>query len=324
MFREWNPPNRFNPLEMEWEEPPPKANLEITEDDTRSILSHNPGRPYGFAWSVNPYRGCTHACAYCYAREHHEFLDLGGGSDFERKIAVKHRAPKLLRQALKRRSWRGEMIFFSGVTDCYQPLERRFGLTRACLEVCAAFRNPVGLITRSPLILRDLDVLEQLNAWGAVSVSLSIPIVDRHFCAALEPGAPPPAVRLQAVRALADAGIPVGVSLMPLIPGINDATIPTTLQAARDAGASWAWTGLLKLPGPVGAVFERRLRATLPDRAQAVMKRHRRALSGDQSSKATLQMFRLWHRRLGYGPMPTEPHPSPFRRPGQTEQLSLL
>jgi len=323
MFREWNPPNRFNPREIDWEVPPPKARLEITEDDTRSIVVHNASRAYGFAWSVNPYRGCTHACAYCYAREHHEFLDLGGGTDFERRIAVKHRAPALLRKTLMRKSWKGELIFFSGVTDCYQPLERRFGLTRACLEVCAEFRNPVGILTRSPLILRDLDVLRRLNAHGAVSVSVSIPIVDGRFCRAIEPGAPSPAARLRAVEALAEAGIPVGISLMPMIPGINDATIPHTLKAGREVGARWAWTGLLKLPGPVEAVFTNRIREALPDRAEMVLKRYRRALRGDASWKATLQMFRIWHAKLGYGEMPKPPEPTPFQRAGETEQLRL-
>ena len=323
MFREWNPPNRFNPREIDWDEPPPKARLEITEDDTRSIVVHNPTRMYGFAWSVNPYRGCTHACAYCYAREHHEFLDLGGGTDFERKIAVKHRAPELLRKRLMGRSWRGELIFFSGVTDCYQPVERRYRLTRQCLEVCADFRNPVGLLTRSPLLLRDLDVLLRLHEHRAVVVSVSLPIVDPEFCRAIEPGAPSPAARLRMVEALAEAGIPVGISLMPMIPGINDATIPHTLKAAREAGASWAWTGLLKLPGPVEAVFTTRLREALPDRAETVLRKYRRALTGDQAWKSTLQLFRLWHRKLGFGEMPTPPDPTPFRRPGHTEQLQL-
>ena len=221
-----NPPNRFSPVEIEWEEPPPAAKIEVIEDHSQGALSRNDSPDIPFTYSVNPYRGCTHACAYCYARPTHEYLGFGAGTDFERKITVKLRAPELLTEAFEAPSWTGEPVCFSGVTDCYQPLERRYRLTRRCLEVAATYRNPVQIITRSPLITRDLDVLGALNEHGAISVTFSLPILDPALAAALEPGAPPPSARLRAMAVLAQAGVLIGVSLGPLIPGINDSGIP--------------------------------------------------------------------------------------------------
>ena len=333
-----NPPNRFAPVEIDWEEPPPPAKLEVIEDDSKGALAHNDSPDIPFSWSVNPYRGCTHACAYCYARTTHEYLGYGAGTDFERKILVKRRAPELLEEAFLAPSWKGERVAVSGVTDCYQPLERRYGLTRACLTVAARYRNPVMLITRSPLITRDLDVLGELHAHGAVSVSISIPILDAPIARALEPGAPPPAARLAAIRALADTGIPVGVSLGPVIPGLNDSGLPNTLKAAREAGAVWAFAMLVRLPGAVETVFQERLREELPLRADAVLNRIRRARGGElndnrfghrfrgdgESWEATMQLYRLWKDRLGFVESIPEPAPSPFRRPGQGRQLGLF
>ncbi|MCB9673907.1 MAG: radical SAM protein [Alphaproteobacteria bacterium] len=329
----WNPRHRFRTEEVSWEEPPPPARLKVLVDRSRSILAHNDSDDLGFDWSVNAYRGCTHACAYCYARAWHEYLDLGAGSDFERIVLVKPEAAALLREAFEKRSWKGELVAFSGVTDCYQPLERKWELTRACLEVCADYRNPVGIVTRSPLVVRDLDVLRRLARFDAVRVSMSVPIVDDALARLVEPGAPPPSARLQAIRALSDAGIPVSVSLAPVIPGLNDHAVPQTLRAARDAGARWAWMTIVRFPGPVREVFERRLRAVLPDRADAVMARIDRAgvrgagrvgdrMHGEGKAwEVTEQAFQVWRRRLGFEPMPPR-GPTPFRRPGP-EQLRL-
>jgi DNA repair photolyase len=330
----WNPAHRFRTEELCWDEPPPPARLKVLVDRSQSILARNHSDDLGFDWSVNPYRGCTHGCAYCYARAWHEYLDLGSGTDFERVILVKPEAPRLLREAFLRPSWKGELIAFSGVTDCYQPLERKWELTRGCLEVCSEFRNPVGIVTRSPLVVRDLEVLRRLARFGAVRVSMSIPIIDPALCRCIEPGAPPPSARLSAVRALADAGIPVSVGLAPLIPGLNDHLVPKTLRAAREAGARWAWMSIVRFPGRVREVFERRLRETLPDRADAVMARIDRAgvrgagsvgkrWSGSgEAWNITAQAFELWRRRLGFeGIAPRGP--TPFRRPG-AEQLPLL
>src|SRR6266850_2121673 len=168
-----NPPNPWSTTEVEYLEEAPPARLEVYQDHTREILSHNDSPDVGFSWSVNPYRGCFHACSYCYARPSHEYLGFGAGTDFDRKITVKPEAPRLLREAFERPSWKGELIVFSGVTDCYQPLEASYRLTRGCLEVCAEYRNPVGIITKSPLIERDLDVLQALAKVADVGVTVA-------------------------------------------------------------------------------------------------------------------------------------------------------
>ena len=334
----WNPPSRFQVREIEWEVPPPAARVEVHLDQSRTVLRRNTSPDLPFEWSINPYRGCTHACAYCYARAFHEYLDLGAGTDFDRKIRVKTEAAKLLREHFLTPSWQGERITFSGVTDCYQPLERKYRLTRACLEVCAQFRNPVSIVTRSPLILRDLDLLKELNEVDGVEVHLSIPILDAKLARALEPGAPPPSARLRAIEVLSEAGIPVGLSLAPLIPGINDHAIPDTLQAAKSAGARWAWTQLIRLSEPVAQVFERRIHASLALRAESVMRRIRRARGGKLNSSvwhermqgvdATWAMadaiFQQWRHRLELADRPAPPVIRSFRRPGQGTQLGLF
>ena len=317
-----NPAGRFAPEIIEWLEAPPPAKLSVREDRARSVLVKNTNPRMPFAWSLNPYRGCTHACAYCYAREYHEYMELGAGTDFERILFTKPDAPALLEAALRRRSWRGERITMSGVTDPYQPIERQHRLTRGCLEVMTRFRNPVGIITRSPLIVRDLDLLVELAEHGAAQVTFSIPVMDPDLARLLEPGAPPPSARLAAIAALSEAGVPVGVSLAPLIPGLNDAGVPEALRAARAAGAAWAWTGLVNLPGSVAAVFEERLRAAAPLRADGVMARLRRGR--DKSWEATEQLFAIWHRKLGFSAPPVGPCPSPFRRPDPAGQLTLF
>lgn len=338
MFRAWNPPNRFDPVEIEWDEPPPPARLQVMQDDSQQVLTHNDSPDIPFSWSVNPYRGCTHACSYCYARPFHEYLGLGAGSDWERVIVVKPRAPELLEQALRRPSWKGEPIAMSGITDCYQPLERRWRLTRGCLEVLLRYRNPVQVVTRSPLITRDLDLLGPLASFGAATVSVSLPILDPETCRLLEPGAPPPGARLAAISALAQAGVPVGVSVSPVVPGLTDREIPGVLAAARRAGATWAWMLPLRLPGAVADVFLRRLRAVLPDAADKVERRLRESKGGALNRsgygerfegqgahwQATRQLFEVHLRRLGYSSPPATPDPSPFRVPGQGVQAALF
>jgi DNA repair photolyase len=334
----WNPPNRFDPVAIEWEEPPPSAKLKVIEDDTQGILSHNDSPDVPFTWSVNPYRGCTHACAYCYARPSHEYLGYGAGSDFERLIVVKRRAAELLREAFDAPSWKGETVHFSGITDCYQPLERRFALTRACLEVCAEYRNPVSIITRSPLITRDLDVIGRLHELNAVSVTFSIPIPDPVVQRAIEPGAPPPAARLAAMKVLSDAGIPVGVNVAPIIPGLTESMIPDALQEARANGARWASPILLRLPGAVAPVFEARVREAMPDRADRILNSITRMRSGHLNDPrfgfrkrghgpawdAVENLFRIWHDRLGFEGHPAARAETPFRRPGEGRQLGMF
>lgn len=335
----WNPPDRFTTTEVIWEEAAPPARLVVTEDHTRSILSKNTSVDIPFSWSVNPYRGCTHACAYCYARDFHPYLGLGAGTDFEQKIRIKPHAASLLRAAFDRPSWKGDAIALSGATDPYQPLERKHRLTRGLLEVCARYRNPVGVITRSPLITRDLDLLQQLAAHQSVRVNMSVPILDEATCRLIEPGAAAPRRRLEAIRHLSEAGIPVGVSVSPVIPGLNDSGIPATLAAAREAGASWAWRLPVRLAPTVEAVFARRLRAALPLRAETILRRIARMRGGGplaggrpgqrmkgegEEWRATERLFDLHARRLGLAKPPQRPLESSFRRPGQGQQLGLF
>jgi DNA repair photolyase len=275
-----NPPNPWATTEVEYLEGAPEVKLEVFEDHSRSILARNDSPDVGFTWSVNPYRGCFHACAYCYARPSHEYLSLGAGTDFDRKIVVKPEAPSLLRAAFRKKSWKKEGVAFSGVTDCYQPLEASYRLTRGCLEVCVEFANPAGIITKSALIERDVDVLGALARVADVHVTVSIPIWDAERARAIEPFAPSPARRLRVIETLAKAGLAVGVNVAPIIPGLNDQDIPRILTAARDAGATSAGSVLLRLPGSVKAVFEDRLRAALPLTADRVLHRIRETRGG--------------------------------------------
>jgi DNA repair photolyase len=275
-----NPPNPWATTEVEYLEEIPPVRLEVFEDRTRNILAKNDSPDVGFTWSVNPYRGCFHACAYCYARPTHEYLSMGAGTDFDRKIVVKPDAPALLRAAFARKTWRRETVVFSGVTDCYQPLEASYRLTRGCLEVCVAHRNPAALITKSALVERDVDVLAALGRAAAAHVTVSIPFWDPERARAIEPYVPTPARRLRVIETLARAGISVGVNVAPIIPGLNDQEIPQILAAARDAGAVSAGHVLLRLPGSVKAVFEERLRAALPLSAGRVLHRIRETRGG--------------------------------------------
>lgn len=269
-----NPPNPFASTERAYLDGcDPGAVVEVYEDQTKTILATNDSPDLGFRFSINPYRGCQHACAYCYARPTHEYLSLGAGSDFDTKIHVKLKAAALLEEAFDRPSWKGDTIVFSGVTDCYQPLEASYKLTRACLEVCARYKNPVGLITKSPLIERDLDLLLQLQAVARVGVSVSVPFFDAKKARAIEPWVATPARRLRTIETLAKAGLDVGVMVAPIIPGLSDEDMPRVLQAAKDAGAVSAGWVLLRLPGSVASVFEHRVREAFPDRADKILHR---------------------------------------------------
>jgi DNA repair photolyase len=276
-----NPPNPWATTDVEYlDGEAPTAELEVYEDHTRAILAKNDSPDVGFTWSVNPYRGCFHACAYCYARPSHEYLSFGAGTDFERKIVVKPAAGELLREAFDAPSWRGELVAFSGVTDCYQPLEASYRLTRACLEVCLEYRNPAGVISKAPLVERDIDVMQELARVTRFSVMVSVPFWDEAKARAIEPFVTTPARRIRTIERLARAGVPVGVMVAPIIPGLNDEDIAEVLRAARDAGATSAGSVLLRLPGPVKDVFEARLRAALPLRAERVLRRVRETRGG--------------------------------------------
>jgi DNA repair photolyase len=276
-----NPPNPWATTEVEYLEGAPEVRLEVYEDQTRQILAKNDSPDVGFNWSVNPYRGCFHACAYCYARPSHEYLSWGAGTDFDRKIVVKPDAPALLRAAFAKRTWKKETVVFSGVTDCYQPLEASYRLTRGCLEVCVETANPAGFITKSPLIERDIDLLVELGRVASAHVTVSIPFWDVDKARVIEPYVATPVRRMHVIEKLARAGVSVGVNVAPVIPGLNDQDIPRVLAAAKEAGAGYAGFVLLRLPGSVKAVFEERLRAGLPLQAERVLHRIRETRGGE-------------------------------------------
>ena len=276
-----NPPNPWATTDVEYlDGDAPHAALHVYEDRTRVVLAKNDSPDVGFRWSVNPYRGCFHGCAYCYARPTHEYLSFGAGTDFERRIVVKPDAPELLREAFEKSSWTGELVAFSGVTDCYQPLEASYRLTRGCLEVCREYKNPCGIISKAPLVERDLNLLEELSKVTHVSVSVSIPFWDAAKARAMEPYVATPQRRMRTLARLAERKIRVGVMVAPIIPGLNDEDMGEVLKHAKDAGASYAGYVLLRLPGPVKDVFEERLRAELPLRAERVLRRVRETRGG--------------------------------------------
>ncbi len=276
-----NPPNPWATTDVEYlDGEAPSAPLTVYEDRTRAILSHNDSPDVGFSWSVNPYRGCFHACAYCYARPTHEYLSFGAGTDFERRIVVKPDAPELLREAFDAPTWKGELVAFSGVTDCYQPLEASYRLTRGCLEVCAEYRNPASVISKAPLVERDLDVMQELARVARLSIAVSVPFRNEAHARAIEPFVTTPARRLRTIERIARAGLDVGVMVAPVIPGLNDGEMPEVLRAAAGAGATHAGMVLLRLPGPVKEVFEARLRDALPLRADRVLRRVRETRGG--------------------------------------------
>ncbi len=332
-----NPPNPWESTAVEWLGEPPPARQQVYRDATREILSRNDSPDVPFTWSVNPYRGCAHACAYCYARPTHEYLGFGAGTDFETRIVVKLRAPELLRAAFERPSWRGEPVAFSGATDPYQPLEACYRLTRGCLAVCAEYRNPVGIVTKAPLVERDLDLLAELHATARVRVTVSLPFLDAERARALEPWAASPARRLVTVERLARAGIAVAVNVAPVIPGLNDEEIPRLLAAAAAAGARRAGWQLLRLPGSTRAVFAERLRAALPERAERILHGIRETRDGRLSdsrfgvrgrgegtrAEAIASLFDIAARKLGLdaGACGAEPATT-FRPPGRN-QLAL-
>ncbi|HJU05336.1 MAG TPA: PA0069 family radical SAM protein [Nitrospiraceae bacterium] len=332
-----NPHNPFDSQHRELLEQPDHVRLQVYEDATRDILSKNDSPDLPFRWSLNPYRGCFHACAYCYARPSHEYWGFGAGTDFESKIVVKHDAPRLLRERFMKPSWQGEFILFSGNTDCYQPLEATYGLTRACLDVCAEFRNPVGIITKAALVLRDRDVLMRLRNEASVRVYFSIPFSDNETARKVEPQAPSITKRFDAMRVLSDAGIPTGISIAPVIPGLNEDDIPDLLVRARQAGASVASFVLLRLSGNVEPVFLERMTAAFPDRIAKITHRIREVRGGKLSESNFFarykgegphwqlieQLFKVSRRKAGFPEREEGTVPSSFRRPG-LEQTTLF
>jgi len=335
-----NPPNPWLTHSIDWLGEPPSARIEIFEEtETRSIISSNDSPDVAFDHSINCYRGCPHGCTYCFSRPTHEYLGYGAGTDFERKIIVKVKAPELLRHELFKPSWKGDEIVFSFTSDPYIPLEANYKLTRRCLEVCAEFRNPVGIVTKSALVRRDVDVLQRLAHEASVTVFFSIPFADYDIARALEPFAPSPNARFEAMKTLSEAGIDVGIGIAPTVPGLTS-DIPELLQRAKDCGASRAFINMLRLPGSVAPYFEKRLREKLPTKADRILNRIRDARGGKLNSSvfgermrgkgqywnAQEKLFEVYTRRLGFNEhrVGSERHAraNTFRRP--TAQGSLF
>ena len=336
-----NPTGRFERLALiseridDDDERPARA-TEIYRDSSKSILSYNDSPDVGMAVYLNAYRGCEHGCIYCYARPYHEYLGLSAGVDFESRIFVKENAAALLRQELLAKSWTPQGIGFSGVTDPYQPVERRLKLTRACLEVMAEFRNPVAIITKSHTVTRDIDLIGELASHGAALVMLSITTLDDDLAGVMEPRASRPQRRLDAVRALTDAGIPVGVMVAPIIPGLTDHEVPAILKAAAEAGAVTAGRTVVRLPYGVKDLFTDWLTAHFPDRKDKVLNRVRAMRDGKLNdpnfgsrmsgegpfAESIHQMFELHRRKLGLT-KEVELSTEAFRRPSGP-QLGLF
>jgi DNA repair photolyase len=280
-----NPANRFVQMDFvpDYDELDPEApgpGTVFLRDTTRTIIARNDSPDVGFDASVNPYRGCEHGCIYCFARPTHEYFGLSAGLDFETKIFVKHDAPELLRQALANPRWEPEVIAMSGVTDCYQPIERKLRLTRRCLEVLAEFRNPVTIITKNHLVTRDADLLGEMAAWGGASVNVSITSLDEKLQRVMEPRTSTPKRRLAAVEALAKAGVPVRVLAAPMIPGLNDHELPAILKASAEAGARGSAYIPLRLPWAVKELMDTWLATHFPDRREKVLHRIREIRGG--------------------------------------------
>jgi len=278
----WNPPNRFERIHVDLDPGPEDSRPEtvLLRDRARSILAFNDSPDVGFDAGLNPYRGCGHGCSYCYARPTHEYLGFSAGLDFETRIMVKEEAPELLAKALASRTWRPQVIGLSGNTDAYQPAERRLGLTRRCLEVLADFRNPVQVVTKSHLVTRDVDLLTELATHRAVSVVLSVTSLRPDVQRLMEPRASTPLRRLDAIRTLSHAGVPVGVNVAPVVPGLTDDEVPAILEAAADAGASFASYILLRLPHGVKEIFTAWLEQHFPERKDKVLNRVREMRGG--------------------------------------------
>ncbi len=304
-------------------------------DRAATLIRENDSPDIPFRYSLNPYRGCEHGCAYCYARPTHETLGLNAGLDFESKILVKHDAPAILRRELNHRRWRSEPIMISGVTDCYQPAERRYRLTRGILEVLLEARQPACLITKNALIRRDIDVLAEMAKRNLVSTALSITTLDADLARTLEPRTATPAAKLRSVRALADAGVPVRVMVAPIVPGLTDNEIPAILAAVKEAGASGAGYVMLRLPLTVAPVFTDWLRKNRPlaaDKVESLIREMRggqlyRSAWGERMTgsgayaEGIAKTFDVFTRKLGldapFQPLDTSQFRAPSLDPNQ-------
>lgn len=337
-----NPTNRFEQIHLERDEEwnPEDDQLLRTQflvDHSATIIAYNDSPDIGFRASINPYRGCEHGCIYCYARPTHEYLGFSSGLDFESKIMVKTKAPELLRNELAARKWKPQSLAMSGVTDCYQPVERKLKITRGCLEVLAECRNPVGIVTKNALVARDIDVLQELAKHHCTAVFISLTTLDTDLRRVMEPRTASPRDRLDTMQKLASAGIPVGVMTAPIIPGLNDHEIPQLLKAAAEAGARTAGYVVLRLPYQQKDLFDDWLTQHFPDRKEKVLNRIRAMRGGklyDADFKNRMsgegifaeqigQMFKVACHKYGFNRVHLHMTTEHFRRP-PGNQLELF
>ncbi|EDY82656.1 radical SAM domain protein [Verrucomicrobiia bacterium DG1235] len=333
-----NPKSRFDALEIVLERSEEGsassgASTRFYDDASESVITYNSSPDIPFDASLNPYRGCEHGCAYCYARPTHEYLGFSAGLDFESKIMVKRKAPELLKQALSAKRWKPQLIALSGVTDPYQPVERKLTLTRQCLEVLLDFRNPVGVVTKNRLVSRDADLLGEMAKDRLCTVAISLTTLDAGLARTMEPRTSSPQGRLEAISALAAAGVPVGIMIAPVIPGLNDHEIPAILKASKEAGAQFASYVLLRLPHGVKEVFFDWLESSYPSHKDKVESRLRdlrggglnRSEFGERFSGTGIfaeqirQLFTVSLRREGLMAKPPEVSTSHFRKPASPQ-----
>ena len=340
-----NPANRFVSITLDEEE----SQLdEVTEarrlpteyipDASESIVSENNSPDLNFRFSLNPYRGCVHGCSYCYARTYHEYLGYSVGTDFETRVLYKPDAARLFRDWLNRKSYQCEPVNFSGGTDCYQPAEQKFQLTRQCLEVALASRQPVTIVTKNALVLRDLDLITQFAKLNLIHVNISVTSLDQKLTRIMEPRTTSPRGRLSAIKELSSNGVPVRALLSPVIPGLNDSEIPALVKAVSLAGASTVQSSVVRLPGAVEKVFLNWLEDFLPSHAQRIRSRIRQIRDGSLNETAfgkrmvatgvmadqIRQAFRLFAKKHGVdGDLPPLDQ-SQFRPPGDLRQRRLF
>jgi DNA repair photolyase len=344
----WSPANRFEKLHVDVNDvdvaqidqdddgKQPRRETQFFRDDSKSIITRNNSPDVGFETSLNPYRGCEHGCIYCYARPTHEYLGFSAGLDFESKIMVKTDAPALLRAELESPRWKPQVLVMSGVTDPYQPIEKKLRITRGCLEVLAKFRNPVAIITKNRLVARDVDLLRELASYSAAAVNISVTSLDSKLQRVLEPRTSSPEARLDAIRQLRAAGVPVGVMVAPVIPGLTDHDVPRILEACAGAGAQFAGYTIVRLPWAVAPLFEHWLEEHFPDRKEKILGRirdlrgngrlnnsrwHTRMTGEGIFAEQIASLFEISCRRAGIGKRPQLSVAS-FRR--STRQLDLL
>jgi DNA repair photolyase len=343
----WSPANRFEKLHIDVTDPDviepvtvleerPRRATQFFRDGTKTIIARNESPDVGLETSLNPYRGCEHGCIYCFARPTHEYLGFSAGLDFESRIMVKMDAPKLLEAELSSPKWEPRVIMLSGVTDPYQPVERKLQITRQCLEVLARFRNPVAAITKNRLITRDIDLLRALAENQCAAVNISVTSLDEKLQRVLEPRTSPPKARLDTVAQLRGAGIPVGVMVAPIIPGLTDHEVPAIVEACAKAGAQFAGYTIVRLPWAIAPLFEHWLEEHFPEKKEKVLQRIRAIRGGDKLNdprwgsrlvgegifaEQIRSMFEIASRRAGFGERP-KLSTAGFHRPN--EQLSLL